>query len=534
MKYLTYCRKSSEDEGRQIMSIYSQRSELDRRLPSWGVHSVVDVLEEAKSARAPGRPVFDQMLKRIEAGEADGIIAWHPDRLARNSLDGGRIIYLLDQGVLKDLKFATYSFENTPQGKFMLGILFADSKYYVDNLSQNVRRGIRARVERGWLPGMAAIGYLNDKSNKTVVADPDRFNLMQRMLELMLTGAHSPRDLWRTAKDEWGLRTSIRGKIGGAPLSLSGVYRVLTNPFYAGVISWGGKTYPGKHPPMITLDQFNRIQELLGRPGRPRPKRHRFPFTGLIRCGECGHAVTAEHQVNRYGSHYTYYHCSRRHPTYQCHQPSVTAQGLEEQILGFLGGLTIPESHHRWALGRLERLAGERAKLAETERETLKRSHAAVDRERDNLTKLRLRDLLTDEEYEAHRQALDRERLRLQQHLDRPAADPFEPARSLLSFSYRAVDSFRTGNDQLKRLILATVGSNLVLRDKRVLIEAAKPFRSLPRRRVDSDLRAFVKDVRTLMLEGREKFEKVLEGIREVLGQPSALRDRPVRGRRAA
>ncbi len=67
------------------------------------------------------------MLERIKAGEAQGIIAWHPDRLARNSMDGGQVIFLLDQGRLQDLKFCSYSFENLPQGKFMLGIMFSNS-----------------------------------------------------------------------------------------------------------------------------------------------------------------------------------------------------------------------------------------------------------------------------------------------------------------------------------------------------------------------------------------------------------------------
>jgi DNA invertase Pin-like site-specific DNA recombinase len=81
------------------------------------------------------------MLDRICLGEAQGILAWHPDRLARNSVDGGRIIYLLDTGKLKDLKFPTFWFDSTPQGKFMLNIAFGQSKYYIDNLSENIRRG---------------------------------------------------------------------------------------------------------------------------------------------------------------------------------------------------------------------------------------------------------------------------------------------------------------------------------------------------------------------------------------------------------
>jgi len=203
---------------------------------------------KSPSVRKRGRPVFDAMLKRIAAGEAEGIVAWHPDRLARNSIDGGCIIYLLDTKCLKDLRFVTFSFENNSQGKFMLSIIFGYSKHYVDSLSENVRRGYRIKVQRGWLPGLAPLGYLNDKEAKTIVIDPERFSLVQQMWQLMLTGAYPPRRVWEIATQDWELRTVRRKRIGGNPISWSATYRILTNQFYAGVLESDGKIFPGQTP----------------------------------------------------------------------------------------------------------------------------------------------------------------------------------------------------------------------------------------------------------------------------------------------
>src|SRR5713226_8377005 len=118
MRYFIYCRKSTEAEDRQIASIESQLTTLKRTFSERPDIEIVRVYEEAFSAKAPGRPVFNEMITEIENGAAEGIIAWAPDRLARNSVDGGRIIYLLDCGVICDLKFVTYTFENNSQGKF--------------------------------------------------------------------------------------------------------------------------------------------------------------------------------------------------------------------------------------------------------------------------------------------------------------------------------------------------------------------------------------------------------------------------------
>src|SRR3989344_2911970 len=141
MRYILYARKSTEEDDRQVLSIEAQLAELQEFAAKEKLE-IVASFEEAKTAKEPGRIKFGEMLELINKGKADGIIAWHPDRLARNPIDGGQVIYLVDTGKIKSLKFPTFWFEDTPQGKFMLNIAFGQSKYFIDNLSENVKRGL--------------------------------------------------------------------------------------------------------------------------------------------------------------------------------------------------------------------------------------------------------------------------------------------------------------------------------------------------------------------------------------------------------
>src|SRR5262249_45207288 len=149
----------------------------------------------------------------------------------------------------------------------------------------------------------------------------ERFTFVRQMFDLLLTGLYSPPKICAIARDRWGLRTPRHKRKGGKPLSRSAVYRILTQPFYAGVLIWGGKTYKGAHEPVVSIAEFDRVQELLGRREKPRPQKRHFAFTGMIRCGQCGLLVTAEVKTNRHGSQYTYYHCTRRNLGHQCRQP---------------------------------------------------------------------------------------------------------------------------------------------------------------------------------------------------------------------
>ena len=501
MKYFLYCRKSTEDEDRQVLSIESQRNEMERLASTWPGITIVSVLEESRSARMPGRPIFEEMLRRIEAGEADGIISWHPDRLARNSIDGGRIIYMLDRKDLKDLRFANFSFENNPQGKFMLSIIFGYSKYYVDNLSENVHRGNRAKAERGWRPSGVPVGYLNDQETGTIKADPERFPIVRRMWELLLSGT-PPRRIFEKANREWGFCTRKHKRIGGGPLALSALYRVFKNPFFAGMFKWEGRMYAGKHPAMISLEEFDRAQEILGRPGRPRSKHHQFTFTGLIRC-QCGLAVTAEHKCNRYGRRYVYYHCTKRRRDPRCSEPCVQEKQIEEQIIEFLRGLAIPESLHQWAMKGLDKAKNERLKTEDLKKSETEKAIMDIDKQMQNLTKMRVRDMLSDEEYARERRDLELNRGRLLHAKAHQEKDNswFEPATIAVSFRNKAVSCFKDGSRELKRLILEITGSNFTLGSKILRIEARKPFTFISGTALNSQMCRYVEDVRTFFTE---------------------------------
>ncbi len=171
VKYFLYARKSTEDKERQVMSIEAQLAEL----AEYAKRENIDITErfiESKSAKKPGREIFNEMIQKIYASkEAVGILAWHPDRLARNSVDGGQVIYLIDIGKIASLRFPTFWFEPTPQGLFMLQVAFGQSKYYSDNLSENVKRGIRQKLRRGEWPGLAPFGYVNNPKTRTIEPD---------------------------------------------------------------------------------------------------------------------------------------------------------------------------------------------------------------------------------------------------------------------------------------------------------------------------------------------------------------------------
>jgi len=519
MKYFIYCRKSQEAEDRQVMSLQSQQDEIDRLINANPDIQIVGIYTEAFSAKQPGRPQFNEMMNRIDKGEAEGVIAWHPDRLARNSIDGGRIIYALDQGNLKTMKFCSYSFTNDPQGKFMLTIIFGYSKYQVDALSVVVKRGMNAKLKMGWKPNLAPLGYRNCKETKTIMPDKGHFEMVKGVFELMLTGNHTPASIHRIVCNEWQYTTPKRKKSGGKKPALSTIYKILNNPFHAGYIRWNGKLYSGSHKTVVTKSQFDKVQKLLGHAVPVKTHKRSFPFTGLFTCGACGLSITAETKTKPSGKQYTYYHCTRRHRNPVCTQPAINSKYLEKQVGLFLDQICLPDAFIDWLSNVIKGSTADMSCVQEKLKTQAQKQVRDISNQLSNLTDLRTRDLLPDEEFLAKREKLIIEQEAAQENAREAECMSIglEPVHILSLFSNRAKKWYFDLDDDGKRKLLKIVSYNPRVQNKKAILVAKKPLLELSEIAKFPRLCRSVEKVRTPNQAGIKRKLDMLAGNTEVI-----------------
>ncbi len=315
LKYCLYARKSTESDERQAMSIGSQIKEMQTLAEREGL-SIVDIKQESFSAKQSGsRPVFNALLEDVRGGKYDAILTWAPDRLARNAGDLGSLVDLMDGGKLQKIRTFGQSFENNPNEKFLLMILGSQAKLENDNRSINVKRGLRAKCETGWRPGMPPLGYFTrgaSGNGRDVIVDEERAPYIKQMFEMSANGK-SGRYIQR-----WLESNNIRTR-GDKRIPLSAIYRMLGNTYYYGEFEYpkkSGNWYKGQHEPLITKELFEKVRQALVVPAKPKWGAKDFPFKGFIKCYSCGSSLVGEHKLRkrRDGSvrEYTYYHCSRQ------------------------------------------------------------------------------------------------------------------------------------------------------------------------------------------------------------------------------
>jgi len=469
MKYFLYIRKSTDEDDRQVLSLESQEFELNEFARR--EHLIVaETFRESQTAKCPGRPVFNQMLDRMERGEAEGILAWHPDRLARNSVDGGRIIYFVDSLKITALKFPTFWFEATPQGKFMLSIAFGQSKYFVDNLSENTKRGLRQKLRRGEWPGWAPLGYLNDQLKHNIMKDDERFRLVKKLFELYATGNYSMKDLQNTAKS-----FGLFGK-SGKVLSVSLIAHTLSNPFYYGIFRYNGELHEGKHEPMISKTLFDKCSQVMANKSQPK-KRHIAQTTlrGLLNCKDCGCAITSEIQK---GHHY--YRCTKKRGN--CGNGYIREELLVDQINDVLQKVSLPPSWADLMLAKLETEREQEKQDGKTFAQNLKLQIEDFNNRIEKLLDAHLDGLIPKDEYTTKKQKILNQKIDLEEKLrdfEQKGNHWLEPMRQFILDSKQAVIIASEENLEDKKNFLKKIGSNPLLATRTLLFFPKKSWEIL-------------------------------------------------------
>ncbi|MBL7159886.1 recombinase family protein [Candidatus Microgenomates bacterium] len=468
-KYFMYIRKSTDEDGKQVLSLESQKAELLEFAQREHL-DIVDSFTESQTAKEPGRPAFNHMLERIERGEAEGILAWHPDRLARNSIDGGKIIFLVDSEKIKALKFPTFWFEPTPQGKFMLNIAFGQSKYFVDNLSENTKRGLRQKLRRGEMPGPAPLGYLNDLRTHTIVKDPDRFRLVKKLFALYANGTYSMKDLQKFSKS-FGLLSR-----NGNVLPLSTIQHLLQNPFYYGLFKYKGEIYQGAHKPMITKKLFEKCQKVMADRSRPKKlKQKQYAFRGLFKCGECGCSITSETQKG-----HSYYRCTKKR--IPCSQPYAREELLAKQISDILQKVSLPQSWAEKMLAKLDKEQEQENDKAKTFAQNLKLQIKQYEDKLDKLLDTHLDETITKDEYLAKKQKILNQKVAISEKLkdfEQKGNHWLELCKNFISEAKQAKIIALQKNLFEKRDFLKKIGSNRILRERKVYINPKNEWKIL-------------------------------------------------------
>lgn len=482
-KYFIYARKSSEGADRQILSIEGQLKELNVIVARNNL-TILDTYTESKSAHIPNnRPSYNEMLRRIKKGEANGIITWHINRISRNPLESGEIQQMLQDGKITEI-ITPYRHFKTEDNALLFSIETSEANQYSRDLSINVKRGLRQKYEMGHPPSIAQLGYLNTKSNirgsNQIIIDPDRWPIIRKGFELILSGTHTISQVLDILNNEYGLRTRLGNCRGGKPLSKSGFYRMLINPFYYGYFFRNGALYKGSYKPIITVEEYDQIQLILGRKGKPRSQKHHFAFTGLIKCGECGSSVTASEKkklIKGTGKIkiYTLYHCThRKKGASKCSERSfIPVQNLETMIIEELAQYQIHPLFKDWAISVVKENSQYEIQKHNKLIVELLNFEKRISRELNNLIDLRISNGINDEIYLQKKAEKEGQLIRLQskkEGLEKNVLNWIEELEDKFRFTENIIERFKKGDLDTKKRICHDFGWNWTLKAKKLCI----------------------------------------------------------------
>ena len=471
-----YCRKSSEDKDRQILSLDDQER-ICKELAHDKGFMVLGIYKESKSAKRPDRrPEFKSMVDRVSKGEVKHIFCWKADRLCRNAKEGGTLIDHVDYN---GMQIVTPTMDYDRNNSTFLFIEFGMATKFSKDLSDNVKRGMNTKVQNGWRPGNAPLGYLNDffkpKGQKEILVDQERFDLCRKWWDLMLSGEETViSSLGKIT--ELGLRSRKRS---GRPVSVTEAFRFFRNIFYTGMFDYAGERYEGKHKPMITIDEYERVQDIIDGRKRVFKQHNDFYFMKILKCGECGAAITAEKKTKHYKSGisqtFVYARCTKKKGP--CHQPYLNGLEVERQVREFIASLEIRPAFVEWVKKNLRRRNEREFEFERAQKGKLTKRLDAILVEKKSLYGMKIDGMITEEEYQKEKARLLTEEKQTKGSI---AADGIgtwtQTMEETLNFAANVTRIFNIDDIEVKRMVLRILGSDLILKDRLVRIDGKNAF----------------------------------------------------------
>ena len=471
MQYFLYARKSTDVEDKQVMSIEAQLIEL-RALARLDGLDVAEEFVEKRSAKMPGRPIFEEMVRRIERGEAQGVICWKIDRLSRNPVDSGRISWLLQQSVVQ--KIVTHDRVYLPQDNVLvMSVEFGMANQYIRDLSVNVTRGLRHKARLGIYPSIAPLGYLNDPRTKTIVVDRKKSKIVRAAFELYAKNESRLEDVAHFLYERDIKTGATRGwsKGGCKPLKRDQISFLLSNLFYFGHFKYSGEIYEGKHTPIVSKNLFDRVQKVLALRSRANKKATNEPqaFCGLLKCSECGCSITAEektkHQKNGNVHQYVYYRCTKKRGT--CSSDYVRQEKLDTQLSELLSRFVLPKEWADELHKMAEKDAADATQTTAASVQAMRAKIAELDGKIVRITDLFVEQDIERDEYLSRKRELMSEKRSLQERsllLERNATVWLEPMRKWINDASMLDEIAKSEDLPSKKIPLQKIfGSNLTL-----------------------------------------------------------------------
>jgi site-specific DNA recombinase len=491
-RYLLYARKSTDVEDKQVLSIEAQLAELRAIARRDGIE-IAEEFVEKQSAKMPGRPVFEQMLKRIEKGEAQGIVCWKIDRLSRNPVDSGRISWLLQRGVIQQIQ--THDRMYLPHDNVLImSVEFGMANEYIRQLSANTARGLRAKARLGDFPGTAPVGYRNDPRTKTIVLDRKKAKVIRAAFELYSNGESRIEDIGQLLYDS-GVRSLFGNRIHDDRVKF-----ILQNPFYYGQFLFAGELYEGRHTPIVDKRLFDKVQKVVVERGHPQAATAQpQALCGVMRCGECGMAITAEvrtkYQKNGNVHRYVYYRCTKKSVA-RCSQSYVREEALATNVSELLSLFVLPPE---WARDFERKMQEDECDVGRTTAHAvseLREQMHDIDRTLDRLMDLYIAQDIERDVYLAKRRALMSDKRTLSEQITRLEHDGrvwLEPMRKwVIEAETLAEIQHNPSLPAKKSAIQKIFGSNLQLSNQKVSGTAHPLYAALRAARQNSESSASI------------------------------------------